>query len=102
MIVIRATMRIKQNMDEPARSAFGELMKASQTEEGCIAYSFTADIVEPGLIHVTEIWETKAALHAHFATDAFGKFMSASSDLVDPTGMNAWSGELTPYELALV
>jgi quinol monooxygenase YgiN len=35
-------------------------------ESGCISYTFSADLVEPGLIHVFEEWQSQDALDAHF------------------------------------
>jgi len=46
-----------------------EMIEASLEEEGCQAYSYSEDVLEPGLIHVTEIWKGREALDAHFETE---------------------------------
>lgn len=41
------------------------MIEASRKEEGCVAYFYSEDVLEPGLIHVKEIWTSREALAAH-------------------------------------
>jgi hypothetical protein len=41
--------------------------KLSRAEDGCLAYAFSPDPVEPGRVLLYERWETKEALTAHIA-----------------------------------
>jgi len=41
---------------------------ASRAEPGCLTYSYAEDILEPGLIHVTEAWTDQASLDRHVAS----------------------------------
>jgi quinol monooxygenase YgiN len=54
-----------------AGAALGEAMRrvteASRAEDGCLLYAYGADIADPGLYRVSELWESKAALDAHMA-----------------------------------
>ncbi|MFA7440127.1 MAG: antibiotic biosynthesis monooxygenase [Sphingomonadaceae bacterium] len=43
-----------------------EYILASRAEIGCVAYNWSADPLEPGLMHVFEEWTSEAALGAHF------------------------------------
>lgn len=101
MIVIRASMRIKSGQSGPARAAFAETMAGSRQEPGCVEYSFTQDLADPDLIHVVELWESEAALGAHFQAPAFTTFMARAGELIDPVGMSALSGDLEPYALPM-
>jgi quinol monooxygenase YgiN len=44
------------------------MIAASRDEAGCLGYGYAEDVLEPGLIHVTERWTDRAALDAHVAT----------------------------------
>ena len=41
--------------------------KRSRAEDGCLAYAFSADPLEPGRVLLFERWESKDALAAHIA-----------------------------------
>ncbi|WP_400766631.1 putative quinol monooxygenase [Methylosinus sporium] len=68
-ILIVGTIRIPPGSLERARPAMAAMIHASRAEPGCLAYSYAEDVLEPGLVRVTEIWENRAALTAHFASD---------------------------------
>lgn len=42
------------------------MIAGSRSEHGCIEYSYSEDVLEPGLIHVKEVWESREALRTHF------------------------------------
>lgn len=69
MLMIIGTVRMPpENLNE-ARYAMQEMIEASLEEEGCQSYAYSEDVLEPGLIHVTEIWRDREALDAHFETE---------------------------------
>jgi quinol monooxygenase YgiN len=41
------------------------VIEATRREAGCRVYSFAEDLLEPGLIRIFEIWESRADLDAH-------------------------------------
>jgi quinol monooxygenase YgiN len=43
-----------------------DMIEASRREDGCIAYSYSLDILDDGLIHVVEKWRDRKSLEAHF------------------------------------
>ncbi len=54
------------------------MIEASRREEGCLYYSYGADILEPDTIIALEYWKDWAALDAHFKTPhmaAWRKFL---------------------------
>ncbi|OAI26317.1 antibiotic biosynthesis monooxygenase [Methylosinus sp. R-45379] len=65
-ILIVGTIRIPPDALERALPAMTAMIHASRAEADCLAYSYAEDVLEPGLIRVTEIWESRAALSAHF------------------------------------
>lgn len=48
-----------------------EHIAASRQEEGCVAYNWAVDPLEPGKIHVYEEWESEVALLQHFRDPSY-------------------------------
>ena len=66
MLVIIGTIRLPAERLDEARPAMQRMIAGSRTESGCIDYSYAQDVLDAGLIHVTEVWSDRAALDAHF------------------------------------
>ena len=66
MLVIIGTIRLPAERLDEARPAMQRMILCSRTEPGCIDYSYAQDVLDAGLIHVTEVWSDRAALDAHF------------------------------------
>lgn len=68
MIVIEGTVRLPPGKVELARPHMEAMIRASRAEPGCIDYAYSLDVLDPGLVRVTERWESRAALEAHFGS----------------------------------
>ena len=68
MIVVSGQFRFPPARVADAREAMDRVVTATRAENGCLAYSYAEDVLDPGLIRVFEKWESRAALDAHFAT----------------------------------
>lgn len=68
MIVIEGTVRVPPEKLEEARPVMVQMIKASRAEPGCIDYAYSVDVLDPSLIRVTERWQSRDALAAHFKT----------------------------------
>ncbi|NQV80499.1 MAG: antibiotic biosynthesis monooxygenase [Alphaproteobacteria bacterium] len=66
MIVIAGTVRVPPEKIDGARPHMEKMLNASRAEAGCISYSYAQDVLDPGLIHIAEVWENDAALKMHF------------------------------------
>lgn len=44
------------------------MIVASRAEHGCLAYSYSEDVLEAGLIRVQELWRDAHALERHWAS----------------------------------
>ncbi|MBS0480597.1 MAG: antibiotic biosynthesis monooxygenase [Proteobacteria bacterium] len=53
-----------ENM-EAARPLMRKVMEASRAEDGCIEYNYAEDVLDPGLIRVSEVWQSREQLMAH-------------------------------------
>ena len=65
MIIVAGTIEV----DPADRDAFlqgrADAVRATRSEPGCIEYAFSADVIDPGLVRIFEIWESGDALTTH-------------------------------------
>ena len=66
MILVVGTFRLPVERLEEAREALIRVIEATRAEAGCIDYAYAEDVLEPGLMRVSEKWESREALAAHF------------------------------------
>jgi quinol monooxygenase YgiN len=66
MILVLGTIRAPVDALEALREPMAAVVAASRAEDGCIDYAYGADMLDPGLIRVSEIWRDRAALERHF------------------------------------
>ncbi|MBD3769373.1 MAG: antibiotic biosynthesis monooxygenase [Rhodobacterales bacterium] len=81
MIVIEGTVRLPPDRIETARPAMEAMIRASRAEAGCLDYAYSLDLMDPGLVRVTERWESREALKAHFATSHMAAWREEFSTL---------------------
>ena len=72
MLLVIGTFRLPAHRLKAARIVMTRMVEASRAESGCIEYSYAEDLLEPGLIHVKELWTDQAALDQHFASEHIG------------------------------
>ncbi|APX65708.1 putative quinol monooxygenase [Sphingomonas sp. gentR] len=67
MLLIVGTVRLSPDKLDAARPVMRRMVEASRAEPGCLDYGYAEDVLDPGLIHVKELWTDQAALDRHFA-----------------------------------
>lgn len=67
MIVVTGEFRMPVEKRAEAVKAMERVIAATLAEPGCIAYSYAEDIRDAGLFRVSEQWQSREALSAHFA-----------------------------------
>jgi len=65
MIVLAGTVRLPPENLAAARPVMAAMIEASRAEDGCIAYSFAEDVLEPGLIRIFEVFRDAEAQQFH-------------------------------------
>lgn len=93
-ILIAGTMNIDPGKVDAALADASEMMKASQAEEGCHAYAFSADPVNAGTLLLFEKWESEQALAAHAASAHMKAFQGKMP------GWGITGADITKYEVA--
>ena len=68
MLLIVGTVRLPPDKLDAARPVMRRMVEASRAEPGCLDYGYAEDVLDPGLIHVKELWTDQAALDRHFAS----------------------------------
>ena len=63
-----ATIPIRADSLDLARSALTKLVEATRGEEGCVAYAASESSAAPGLLVTIEEWRSQADLDQHMAT----------------------------------
>lgn len=77
MLLIVGTIRLPPANLANSRPFMEAMVTASRAEEGCIEYSYAEDVLEPGLIHVKEMWRDQVALDAHFASSHIARWRAS-------------------------
>ena len=81
MIAVIGSFRLPPDRVAEATVMMRQVIAASLLEQGCVDYSYAEDVREPGLFRVTELWETRAALAAHFTTPHMREWAEARDAL---------------------
>jgi quinol monooxygenase YgiN len=68
MLLIVGTFRLPPARLPQARPAMQAMIAASRAEPGCREYAYAEDILIPGLIRVTEAWDSQADLDRHLSS----------------------------------
>lgn len=68
MLLIVGTIRLPVENLDAARPVMQQMIEASRVEAGCNEYCYAQDILDPGLIHVKELWQDRIALDKHFTS----------------------------------
>jgi quinol monooxygenase YgiN len=81
MLLIIGTIRIAPERLAEAKPAMQKVIAASRKEPECLEYSYAEDILDAGLIHITERWASQAAFDEHFASDHLAEWCGAWKNL---------------------
>jgi len=68
MIVVAGTVRVDPSKLAAARIEMEKMIAASRAEDGCVAYAYAIDVLDPHVAHVFEVWRDREALERHFKT----------------------------------
>lgn len=81
MIVVIGSFRIPPSMVEIVKPVMEAMIASSRLESGCIEYAYALDVMDDGLVRVSEKWRDRAALEAHFRTPHIAEWRAQISAL---------------------
>lgn len=67
MIIVMGQARFGDGEIERLRAPLNRWIEEVRQRDGCIAHSYTVDLGDPNLIHITHVWRDEQALDAHMA-----------------------------------
>lgn len=67
MVIVIGTFRVEPVERDAFLAERVALTAHSRAEDGCITYAFTADVVDPSVVILTERWRDRATLDVHLA-----------------------------------
>lgn len=76
-LIIAGTVRVPPENLDRFRPHMQAMLDASRAEDGCLTYSYAADVADPGLVRVFEAWRDQAAIDAHFQTPHMAAWRAA-------------------------
>lgn len=68
MVIVMGTFRLPAENYAIALPMMQKVIAATRTEDGCMRYAYSRDLIDPEVMHVSEQWRDRAALDAHFQT----------------------------------
>lgn len=68
-VVILGTVRLPAERLADALPHMEAMVGASRAEDGCLVYAYAQDVLEAGLIRVSEVWRDQSALDRHAASE---------------------------------
>ena len=81
MIVVIGQFRLPPDRMDEARGAMARVMLATREEAGCVQYNYAEDLLDPGLIRVSEVWDSREQLAAHLKTPHMAKWVEERTGL---------------------
>ena len=94
MIVVQVEVIVEPGSTDQVRDAVSKMEQATRREPGCLKYAFSVDVTDPGMVRVTERWESLDAIKAHLASPHMAEFNQAVGAL-KPKGL-----DIKAYEVA--
>jgi quinol monooxygenase YgiN len=83
MLVVHATVPVKEESREEALEAATTVAEESRKEEGVVDYRAAVDVDDKNLLRFFEQYEDEAAFGAHASSDHFAEFASKLPNFLD-------------------
>ncbi|MBW2395945.1 MAG: antibiotic biosynthesis monooxygenase [Deltaproteobacteria bacterium] len=77
MIIIAGTIELDPTRRDTALTTAKPYIDGALTQDGCEAYTWSADLSSPGRVEVFERWTSEADLAAHFAGPHYHAMLKA-------------------------
>ena len=81
MIVVVGQFRFPVDRMDEARPAMRQVIEATRAEPGCVQYNYGEDVLDPGLIRVSELWQSREHLNAHMQTAHMAQWQRERAEL---------------------
>ncbi|MET0182972.1 MAG: putative quinol monooxygenase [Caulobacterales bacterium] len=94
MIIIAGTLKIAPGLSrEDVAEQFGAGIVATRQEPGCLAYSFSIDILDETVVHIYEVYKDAAAVAEHRAN------LAARRNSATPPKVRVLERDVSEFEI---
>lgn len=94
MIIIHAEFSVDSSKHQAFLTEIQSLVAASRLESGNISYDLYKDTEQENKFKMVEVWQDKAAVDSHNASDHFKAFVGKAKDFLNaPLQVKAFHGE---------
>jgi quinol monooxygenase YgiN len=100
MLIITGTFEVAPEDRDAFLRGREEGMRTSRAEQGCLAYVFAADPLEPGRVILFEQWETEEDLAAHAAAMQAARAAAPPKPADAPPSPKVRSSSITKHVVA--
>lgn len=80
-VVIIGQFRIPAEKVPAAQAPIANVVSATRAESGCVKYAFAQDPADPGLFHVSEVWDSREALDGHMVSAHMKQWQADRAEL---------------------
>lgn len=77
MLLVIGSVRLPPGNLAAARPVMERMIVASRLEDGCLAYAYAQDVLDAGLIRITELWRDRQSLERHFGSAHIAEWRAA-------------------------
>jgi quinol monooxygenase YgiN len=77
MIIVLVEVGVAAGSVDAVRDALRTMEQATRAESGCIGYAFSVDVSDPGMVRVTERWQSLDDIKAHMKSPHMAEFQKA-------------------------
>ncbi len=74
MVVVMGTAKFAAGEIDRLKDVIAAQLAATRAEDGCEAYSYARDVLDPDLLHIIERWRDNKAIADHFAAPHMAAF----------------------------
>lgn len=93
MILVIGEFRLPPEAMAEARPMMRKVLDTTRTEAGCVTYCYAEDVADPGLIRISESWDSREQLAAHLKTPHMAVWAQ------ERTGLGLSGRRITIYEV---
>jgi quinol monooxygenase YgiN len=91
MIIVKGQVRFGDGEIDRLKPDFAANIAAALAQAGCAAYSYSVDLVDPNLLHVTEEWSSEEAIDAHMQSPHVAALFAAlGTATIESTRIDAY------------
>ena len=90
MIIVNGTVRFGTGKLDGLKADLARNIEATRAEPGCLSYNYGVDVQDADLVHVSEQWESEAAIDAHMSAPHMAEMMAAIGGAIEAVSIKAY------------